>query len=110
MRLPRVRLPTTPMRMKPRLGLGLLLALASGAMLFYIFAWATLSGGEFENDGAEWWRAVLGAMFRRGDPGYVTYAACVGLALGGFLGIHGLWSIVRGGGGKPTVRANGLDA
>jgi hypothetical protein len=88
------------MRMKPRPGLGLLLVLASGAVLFYIFAWSTLSGGPFKDGSAEWWQAVLGTMFRPNDAGPVTVAACVGLTLGAWFCIHGVWSIVRGDGGS----------
>jgi predicted permease len=76
---------------------GCLLILASGLMLLFIFGMSTLSGGEFQEGGAEWWSAVLGTMFRSPDPGTITYTCIVALGLG-------LYLCLRPSGARLTVR------
>ena len=66
-------------------GCGCLLSVASGLMLLFIFGMSTLSGGQFQEGGAEWWSAVLGTMLRSPDPGTTTYACIAALGFGLYL-------------------------
>jgi hypothetical protein len=78
-----------------QLVLGLSLVVPSGALLLYIFAWSTLSGGEFEDGSAEWWRAVLGTMFRpRATHTPLANTASIGFAAGALFWIHGGLSMI----------------
>jgi hypothetical protein len=69
--------------------LGLMMVLAGAVLLFYTFAWATLSGGGLPEYSLPWWKAVLGMMF---DPEHLLAASGTGLFLIGY----GMIRIVRG--------------
>ena len=86
---------------KPRPGLGLILILVSGLALFYNYAWATLSGGPFQEGSVEWWRAVLGSMFATPENAVWSLGAVAGLIFGIWLCWHAIWRNLRPGPRSP---------
>lgn len=73
------------------LTIGSLLYVGGAPLLLFVFVMSAMSGRYLEAGTSEWWAAVLGTMFRRGDAGPVTLVLLVESVVGVILIGRGLW-------------------